>query len=40
MMLLNPFFGFRSGKKVAEVTRIVSWPRDFDAPMVPLHDRL
>jgi hypothetical protein len=38
-MLLNPFFGFRSGTKVAEVTRIVALPRHFDAPMVPLHDR-
>jgi hypothetical protein len=38
-MLLNPFLSFGSGKKVAEVARIVSWPRHFDAPMVPLHDR-
>jgi hypothetical protein len=38
-MLLNPFLGFRSGIKLAEVTRIVAGPRHFDAPMVPLHDR-
>jgi len=38
-MLLNPFLGFRSREKVAEVTRTVSWPRHFDAPLVPLHDR-
>ncbi len=38
MMLLNPFVGFRSGEKVAEVTRVVSRSRHFDAPMVPLHD--
>ena len=38
-MLLNPFLSFRSGMKLAEVTRIVAEPHHFDAPMVPLHDR-
>jgi hypothetical protein len=29
--------GFGSGKKLAEVTRMVAWPRYFDVPMVALH---
>jgi len=38
-MLLNPFLGFGSGMKMAEVMPLVSWPRHLDAPMVVLHDR-
>src|SRR6516165_2941107 len=37
-MLLNPFLSFGSGMKMAEVMPLVSWPRHFDAPMVPLDD--
>jgi hypothetical protein len=40
MMFRNPFLRFRSGMKFAEVARIVVRPRHFDAPIVPLHDRL
>ena len=40
MMFFNPFLSLYSGTKGAEVARLMVRPRHFDAPIVPLHDRL
>jgi len=38
-MSLDPFFGFRSGKKLAEKVHAFVRPRQLDAPMIALPDR-
>jgi hypothetical protein len=39
MMFFNPFLSFCSGTKLAEVPRPMVRPRNFNAPIVALHDR-